>query len=64
MRFPPAAKEELKTFCRQWKFPGPGNPTPSTVFAALGGPQSLVTLDDSERLFLFFAVPDPLFKPI
>lgn len=35
-RFNPEDKEELKTFCRQFRFPGPGNPTPTTVISFPG----------------------------
>lgn len=35
-RFSPDAKNELKTFCRQFRFPGPGNPTPTDVISFKG----------------------------
>ena len=35
-RFSPEDREELATYCRQFRFPGPGNPTPSTVITFQG----------------------------
>lgn len=35
-RFNPEDKEELKTFCRQFRFPGPGNPSPTSVITFQG----------------------------
>lgn len=35
-RFSPDARQELGTFCRQFRFPGPGNPIPADVITFKG----------------------------